>query len=489
MKKISLIVSILIVQALIILSISSINLSPKAEDEHVTPTYSVTKRSFPINVQAIGELESACSISIACSIRSDQAKIIDIIQDGTQVQKGDLLVKIDPTFFEKKIEELNLKVLEGEGQINSLVHAMEWEIEQAGHDNKAALLESEAAEMELKKIVHGDGPLEIARLKSAMQKAESKFNELNSYKEDLAKLEDEGYLNPVEVQQTLKKIQEEQENFESAQLQYTSYVEHVYPMQIKKAETFLKKAISKQEETERAGQHKIKKAHAAFIQAQQQLAEIQRQLQEAQYELSMTEIRATSPGMVVLREEFRLSQKRKPRVGDILVRNQPILDLPDLTRMIVKTKVREVDLYKIEVGKPATVEVDAYPSLQFDGKVSFIGILALSDLIRPGDEKNFEVKIQLTESDPRLRPGMTSRVNVHAGFVTDSLSIPVHAVFENNKSHFCYLAKDHGFVVQPVKLGKSNDNWVEVLEGLSENDSIAITLPAEHQIIQQVALQ
>lgn len=483
MKKMGLVLLILTIQALMFMSISSINLKPTHEDSEIIATVKVEKKSYPINVQSIGELESACSASVACSIRSDQAKIIDIIQDGTQVNTGDLLVKIDPTYFEKKIEELHLKIVEGEGQIESLVHAMEWEIEQAEHDKKGALLEAEAAEMEVKKIMLGDGPLEIARLKAGMQKAEVKFNELNSYRDDLKKLEDEGYLNPVEVQQTLKKIQEEQESFESAKLQYTSYVDHVYPMQIKKAETYFKKATSKQDEVDRSGYHKIKKAHSVFVQAQQQLVEIQRQLNEAKSELLMTEIRATSPGMVVLREEFRLGQKRKPRVGDVLVRNQPILDLPDLSRMIVKTKVREVDLYKIEVGKLATIEIDAYPNLHFEGKVSFIGILAMSDMMRAGDEKNFEVKIELVQSDSRLRPGMTARVNVHAGDIKESLSIPVHAVFENNKNHFCYLAKDNGFVVQPIKLGKSNDYWVEVKEGLQENAIIALSAPSENRII------
>lgn len=486
MRKATLIISILTIQALMLVSISSINLAPQIHEEEVIPTYTVTKKSYPINIQSIGELESSCSISVACSLRSDQAKIIDLIPDGTQVKTGDLLVKIDPTYFERKIEELNSKITEAEGQISSLQQAMEWEVEQAEHDTKAAHLEAEAAEMEVKKITLGDGPLEIARLKAGMQKAEVKFNEINNYRDDLKKLEEDGYLNPVEVQQTLKKIQEEQENFESAKLQYTSYIEHVFPMQIKKAETYFKKANSKLEEIERSGQYKIKKAHSAYVQAQQQLSELQRQLKEAQYELTMTEIRATSPGMVVLREEFRASQKRKPRVGDILVRNQAILDLPDLSHMIVKTKVREVDLYKIEVGKPAVIEVDAYPNLQFEGKVSYIGVLAMSDLMHPGDEKSFEVKIELTQSDPRLRPGMTSRVNVHAGFVKDALAIPIHSIFEVNKCHFCYVAKDNGFVMQSVKLGMSNEHWVEVISGLQENDLIALSLPPDRQIVRQL---
>lgn len=461
-----------------------IEFSPRANtDNELVPTAIAMKRSFPIEVRSVGELESARSTSIGCSIRSDQSKIIDIISDGTHVNAGDLLVKIDPTPFEKKVEELQIKSLECEAQIEILIQALEWEIEQAEHENKTALFELESAEMELNKVINGDGPLEIARLKSGMHKAEVKYSELNNYSKDLQELENQGFLNPAEVLQTQKKIQEEKESFENAKLQYESYVNHVYPMQVKKAETSLKKAQSKVEEVDRGGKYKIKKAHASFLQAQQQLQEVQRQLQEAKWELVMTEIRAPTGGMVVLKEEFRSSQKRKPRVGDILVRNQTVLDLPDLSQMVVKTKVREIDLYKIDLGKEATIEVDAYPHVSFQGKITFIGILAMTDIARLGDEKNFEVKIVIDQSDMRLRPGMTARVVIHAGEVKNGVAVPIHAVFENNKQHFCYIAGETGYTKKAVKIGMNNEHWVEVLEGIQENDQVCLSLPTESQII------
>ena len=58
--------------------------------------------------------------------------------------------------------------------------------------------------------------------------------------------------------------------------------------------------------------------------------------------------------------------------------------------MIVKTKVREIDLHKIAIGKEALIEVDAYPELQLKGFVSSIGILAVSDGGRSSDEKFFD---------------------------------------------------------------------------------------------------
>jgi HlyD family secretion protein len=483
MSKLKIILGVLAVQVLILLSISMVNLSPKQDAEESISTALAVKRSFPIEVRTVGELEAARSTSVACSIRSDQPKIIDLVTDGAHVNAQQLLIKIDPTPYEKKVEELQSVLKEAESQIVSLSHALDWEIEQEKHEAKAAEFEMETAELELNKIVHGDGPLEKARLYAAMQKAQVKYEELNNFAEDLIALEEEGYMSPAEVRQTQKKLLEEKEAYENAKLQYESYVLHVYPMQVKKAETALKRLVNKQEETKKNGSFKIAKAEVALGQAEQQFEQVQRQLKDAQQELAYTEIRAPSSGMVVLKEDYRSGQKRKPRVGDTVVRNQTILDLPDMTTMTVKTKVREIDLYKVEIGKPATIEVDAYPNLQFEGQVVFIGILAISDAIRPGDEKNFEVKVELSNTDPRLRPGMTARVTIHAGKVENMLAVPIHSVFESNKEHYCYVSHQGVYTKQPIEIGMNNEQWIAVLSGIQENDQVCLCMPPESSIL------
>jgi HlyD family secretion protein len=484
-SKLKIVISTLAIQLLLIISISMINTTTsRVSDDEKIPTDLVTRRSFPIEIRTVGELDAARSISISSSLRGDQAKIIQLIADGTNVQAGDLLVKVDSTPYEKTIDELVGRIKEYETHIDALKKALDWEIVQADHEAKAADFEMESAELELNKTIYGDGPLEAARLQATMQKAQIKFEELNAYSQDLLDLENQGFLNPIEVKQAQKKLQEEREAYETAKMQYDSYTNHVFPMLVKKAETNIKRLTNKQEEMARSGGFKIAKAESLLIQAEQELQDVQRQLLNAKRELALTEITAPSPGMVVQREEYRASQRRKPRVGDILVKNQPILDLPDLNSMIVKTKVREIDLFKIENGKQATIEVDAYPNLNLAGKVTFIGILALSEGMRAGDEKCFEVKVGIDGSDSRLRPGMTARVVIHADNISNALTVPIHAVFEFDKKHYCYVEQKRGYLKQPVSIGMNNEQWVEITKGLNENDRICLAKPLEHEIIE-----
>jgi HlyD family secretion protein len=449
---------------------------PSVHAEEI-PTVFAEIRSFPVEVKAVGELEAARSTIIASSVRGDLGKIIYLVADGVTVKPGELLVKMDSAPFEEKIEKLTSQIKEQQSHILSLQKALDWEIEQSAHEKKSAEFEIESTQLELDKITQGDGPLEIARLKGAMQKAWLKYDELNHYSNDLIALEEQGFLNPAERRQAQKKLTEEQEAYETVRQQYESYIQHVHPMQIKKAETSLNRAKTKFEDVIKAGQYKIDKANMTFLQAQQSLRDYLYQLQEAQKELALTEIKAPAPGMVVQREEYRSGQRRKPRIGDILVKNQPLLDLPDLDSMIVKTKVREVDLYKVGIGKKATIDVDAYPQLSFSGTVSSIGVLAIADLMRSAEEKFFEVRVALDKSDERLRPGMTARAVIHAQQVDNCLTIPLHAVFTENKNHYCYVIGIEGYEKRQIELGSNNEQWAQVVAGLQEKDQICLINP------------
>jgi HlyD family secretion protein len=453
------------------------NFKDTSQDFFIPTTFAL-RQNLVVEIKSVGELEAAHSTAIASSIKGDQGKIIDLITDGVYVKTGQILVKMDPTPFEDKIEKLSLQFKEQEGYISALEQAFEWEKIQAEHKNRTASYEIEAAKLELDKIMFGDGPQEISRLKGAMQKARLKYDELNAYSNDLIELEAQGFLNTIEVKQAQKKLVEEQEAHDLAKLQYESYVQHVYPMQIKKYETILKRAQVNAEETAKTGLYNVAKAFAALDQAQQSLTNTSLQLLEAEKELAQAEIKAPAPGMVVHREDYRSGQRRKPRVGDILVKNQPLLDLPDLSSMVVKTRVREVDLFKVGIGKKVTIEVDAYPQLSFQGTISSIGVLALADFGRSNEEKYFEVRIDLTESNPCLRPGMTTRVTIHAQEAQNVLAIPLHAVFDEHKHTYCYIdSANKVYEKREIKLGISNEQWVEVKEGLKEGECICLLNP------------
>lgn len=434
-------------------------------------------RSFAIDIHTVGELEAMRSTSVTSALKGDLGKIIFLVPDGLSVKAQDILVKMDPTPFEEHIEDLKRQIREQHSKVEILERLVSWETAQVEHEERSAQIEVETAGLEINKIVDSDGPMEEIHLKLAMQKSFAKLEEMKGYTDALMELQKQGFLNLVELKQANKKLAEEEEIYQSAKMQYESYIHHTQPVQIKKAKAALKRCKNKYEEAIKSGAFRVAKAQAQRDHALLEMVDLQAQLKNAEHQMSFTEIRAPSKGMVIHKEEFRNGQRRKPRIGDVLIKNQPILDLPDLENMLVKTKVREIDLFKIKEGTSTTVEIDAYPEMRFKGKIVSIGVLALSDLARTGEEKYFDVTVKLEASDTRLRPGMTARVILHANRVENKCSIPVQSVFEFNKQYYCFVKTEKGSVAVPIETGYSNEQWVEIRSELPEHLPILISMP------------
>lgn len=453
-------------------------LSSPSKDNPLSLFSPAQKRTFSITVHAIGELEAAKSTIISSLLGGEQTKVTYIAEDGATVQKGDLLVKVDATSYEKRVEELKSKIKEQESIIDTLVKTLSWEINQKEVDRKVAQSELFLAEMEYDKAVNKEGPMEEKKLRIAMEKNQGRISSLEDYLKDLQELMNEGYVNDYEMKQTVNKLKEEKDTAEIAKEQYLCYVNTTFPMNKHKAEAALRRARIKAEEVEDNSKCKIYKAEANLLQARNVLQDLKHSLRGSEQDLKLTELTAPTDGMVVLKEDYRSGQRRKTKIGDVLNKNQPVLDLPDLSRMTVRTKVREVDLNKIDLGKEATVEVDAFPELSFHGKITYIGVLALKDPFRTGEEKFFDVHIALDETKSCLRPGMTTRVTIHSKEIADAVTIPYQALYEaEDQSKYCYVFSNRRYVKRKIEVGSINEQWVVIQSGLKEGERVCLTLP------------
>ena len=145
--------------------------------------------------------------------------------------------------------------------------------------------------------------------------------------------------------------------------------------------------------------------------------------------------------------------------------------------MLVKSQLREEDLHKIRIGQPASVRVDAYPDASFQGEVDNIGVLAVESAESGSIGKHFQYTVKLKGTDERLRPGMTARVSIISDQVKDVLRIPVAALFQDDKQRFCHVRVRGRLEAVPVKIGRSNEDWVEIREGLAAGQQVSLVRP------------
>jgi HlyD family secretion protein len=155
---------------------------------------------------------------------------------------------------------------------------------------------------------------------------------------------------------------------------------------------------------------------------------------------------------------------------------QKIFSIPDLDGPIrLNTKVHESIVDRISPTMKARITVDAFPDLTFAGVVEAVA----SRPDRP-QSPNMKFKVYTTQvvfskGSPRLRPGMTARVEIFVAELDDVLSVPVQAVFRyEDKDHVAVRTADGKVDWREVTLGTANDEIIEVKQGLKAGESVVL---------------
>ncbi len=153
-----------------------------------------------------------------------------------------------------------------------------------------------------------------------------------------------------------------------------------------------------------------------------------------------------------------------------------LMRVANLDSLLVKIKVREVDVVKIKKGLPVKIYIDAVPNLRLTGKILLISPSAVMDR---GGVKTFVIYAKINQRRLHLLPGMTARVIAVLEKRSNVLKIPLSALFEERGNYFVYLydAKLNKAKKVNVKCGIRNDREVEILEGVRVGDMLYTEKP------------
>lgn len=436
----------------------------------------VAEGPFELTIAESGTLQALRSVTYASSIQSNQAKIVALVPEGKLVQKGDLLVLFDAAPFEEEIRKNQALLAQAEADLSKARQDLKLQQIQNLEDVAAARQKVEHSDLELKDVQEGKGRVKEEEAAAAVANAERDLTKAKGARDDLSPLLSEGFITKQELERAQQAVQRAEEDLALAKRRRDSMVQFGRPLEVSQArsDALLTKESLRQLET--GAVYKLEQKSAAIAAAQSRIQEAASKLALAQQQLARTEVRADVPGIVVYREVYFGSEQRKPQVGDQVWANQPLLILPDISKMVVETKVRETDIHKIERNQKVAVRVSAYPDLELTGKVTLVGTLAQEERDRRG-AKFFGVTVQVSESEPRLRPGMTARVEIEVEEREKSLYVPLEAVFEREGRHVCYVVGVRGLSPREVTLGPSNQDFVVIEQGLRRGERVALRDP------------
>jgi multidrug efflux pump subunit AcrA (membrane-fusion protein) len=150
----------------------------------------------------------------------------------------------------------------------------------------------------------------------------------------------------------------------------------------------------------------------------------------------------------------------------------------DLDRLQVDAYVDEVDIGRIRPGQEVLFTVDTFPDREFQGKVTAIYPKAIIQ----DNVVNYDVVVDILDRhEGALRPEMTASVTVLLEARIDVLAIPARAVKRQRGKNVVYVSNNGEPELREVAIGWKDGQWIEVLKGLEEGQTIFIEPPAESE--------
>lgn len=245
------------------------------------------------------------------------------------------------------------------------------------------------------------------------------------------------------------------------------------PTTIRQAEMNLDKAQRSLEQSIKGYALRVEQARSDMRTLKNNLAEQRQRVADLQNVLSKFVVTAPSDGMVIYKRD-RTGAKRK--VGSsISPWDNVVATLPDMSSMISRTYVNEIDISKVKPGQKVDILVDAFPEKRYKGSVT--SVANIGEQLPNADAKVFEVNIKVDGSDPILKPSMTTGNQIITKTIDSVTFVPLESVQTGADSiPFVYTKKGNK---QIVVLGESNENNVIVEQGLKPGDVIYLSTPED----------
>ena len=156
-----------------------------------------------------------------------------------------------------------------------------------------------------------------------------------------------------------------------------------------------------------------------------------------------------------------------------LEQDKPVGRIVDLSELQLVSEIGEFEVFRVREGMEAEVRIDALPDRSVRGEVRRVSKFAKAGTGQSGGEAKFEIIVAL-EHDPGLIAGLSLTGKIVTDRKENALVVPTIAVLRDDSGHYVYVEGPAGVERRPVKIGIETADKTEVLEGLSEGETVVL---------------
>jgi hypothetical protein len=178
--------------------------------------------------------------------------------------------------------------------------------------------------------------------------------------------------------------------------------------------------------------------------------------------------------MLIYKRDFRGSKRK---IGTMIAPfDRIVANIPDLSSMISRTFISEIDVNKVKTGQKADINIDAFPLRSYKGTI--ISIANIGEELPNSDSKVFETQIRIDGTDPDLRPSMTTGNKIMISSVENVIYISTECIQSGTDTlTFVYTRNRKK---QIVMTGISNEKYTVIEKGLKPGTVVYLSEPQDH---------
>ena len=171
--------------------------------------------------------------------------------------------------------------------------------------------------------------------------------------------------------------------------------------------------------------------------------------------------------------------EKNAKAGDALTAGADLCTIYDLSYLVMVINVDELQVSDVSVGQSVQVTADAVPDKTYTGTVTRVSMKGSSN----GGTTTYPVTVRIDETEG-LRPGMNANAEIVIAEAGNALAVPNAAIVRGG---YVLVTKDspsaanadpdmtapEGYVYVPVKTGVSDDDYTQIISGVTGNDTVA----------------
>lgn len=466
-------------------------------------TYVVSKSNMIIDVSETGNVDTSDSLQIRSEVEG-KTKIISIIPEGVTITEQDVankkvLVELDSSEIKKRLTQQEITVQSQQASFTDAKSSYEIQKNQNESNQNEGELKVTFAKMELEKYlgktlsdkfsekkVKEEELIENPELGGeCLQKKRKLENDILLAKEELnrakvklewtKKLYEKGYVTGDDLQSDQLNLKRQEINIEQTETALDLYKKYEFRKDIEKFRSDYEEAIKNLERIIARNASEISKAEVRLKTEEAKLKQHQEELDKLKKQLENCKIIATKPGLVVYAGSNQPWRDEQIKEGADVYERQELINIPNTSAMIVKTKVHESDISRVVKGLKAEITIDALPGKKFNGIVKKVGILpdAQNRWLNP-NLKVYMTEVEMVGKQTDLKPGMSAQVKIIIDELKNVLNVPVQAVRAVGDEKVCYVLNSSSAEMKKVKTGSYNDKFIEIKEGLKEGEKVIL---------------